>query len=145
MKFSSSKIIYLLFILVSFNNLQLKADDYPLEKISEQKNELLIESNKQSSDLKNSIFYAEGDVVITNTNNEFIAKSKKAIFYKLSGKVKLIGEVEVLTSDLNKIEAGEILYYVNENKFEAISDFNKRVNTKFVFNEDQILNNSIEK
>ena len=25
---------------------------------------------------------AEGDVVITNTNNEFIAKSTKAIFYK---------------------------------------------------------------
>ena len=33
----------------------------------------------QRTDLKNSIFYAEGDVVITNKNKEFIAKSKKKL------------------------------------------------------------------
>ena len=145
MIFLFSKLSYLLFILVFISTLKLKANDYSLDNISRQNSELLIESNKQSSDLKNSIFYAEGDVVITNTKNKFIAKSKKAIFYKLTGKVKLIGDVEVLTSDLNKIEAGEILYYVKENRFEAISDLNQRVNTKFVFNEDQILKQSKEK
>ena len=145
MKFLFSKISYFLLILVFANVLKLKADDYLPEDSSIRDSQLLIESNKQRTDLKNSIFYAEGDVVITNTNNEFIAKSKKAIFYKLSGKVKLIGEVEVVTSDLNKIEAGEIFYYVNENKFEAISGQNQRVSTKFVFNENQIINNSKEK
>ena len=142
MKFLFSKISCFLFILVLVDIHKLKADDFPLESVPARNNELLIESNKQRTDLKNSIFYAEGDVVITNTNNEFIAKSTKAIFYKLSGKVKLIGDVEVVTSDLNKIKAGEILYYVNENKFEAISGQNQRVNTKFVFNENQIINNS---
>ena len=140
MKSFFSKIKYLLLFLFIVNILNLKADNYPLENILDQNSELLIESNKQRSDLKNSIFYAEGDVIITNANKEFIAKSKKAIFYKSSGKIRLIGNVEVFTSELNKIKAGEILYYLKEKKFEAISDQNQRVNTKFVFNENNIIN-----
>ena len=140
MKSFFSKIKYLLLFLFIVNILNLKADNYPLENILDQNSELLIESNKQRSDLKNSIFYAEGDVIITNANKEFIAKSKKAIFYKSSGKIRLIGNVEVFTSELNKIKAGEILYYLKEKKFEAISDQNQRVNSKFVFNENNIIN-----
>ena len=140
MKSFFSKIKYLLLFLFIVNILNLKADNYPLENILDQNSELLIESNKQKSDLTNSIFYAEGDVIITNANKEFIAKSKKAIFYKSSGKIRLIGNVEVFTSELNKIKAGEILYYLKEKKFEAISDQNQRVNTKFVFNENNIIN-----
>ena len=140
MKSFFSKIKYLLLFLFIVNILNLKADNYPLENILDQNSELLIESNKQRSDLKNSIFYAEGDVIITNANKELIAKSKKAIFYKSSGKIRLIGNVEVFTSELNKIKAGEILYYIKEKKFEAISDQNQRVNTKFVFNENNIIN-----
>ena len=140
MKSFFSKIKYLLLFLFIVNILNLKADNYPLENILDQNSELLIESNKQRSDLKNSIFYAEGDVIITNANKEFIAKSKKAIFYKSSGIIRLIGNVEVFTTELNKIKAGEILYYLKENKFEAISDQNQRVNSKFVFNENNIIN-----
>ena len=140
MKSFFSKIKYLLLFLLIVNILNLKADNFPLENILDQTSELLIESNKQKSDLKNSIFYAEGDVIITNANKELIAKSKKAIFYKSSGKIRLIGNVEVFTSELNKIKAGEILYYLKEKKFEAISDQNQRVNTKFVFNENNIIN-----
>ena len=126
----------MIFIIVIFNFLKLKADDSSLKDISDQQNQIFIESNNQRSDLKNSIFYAEGNVVITD--KKFIAKSKKAIFYKLSGKIKLIGDAEVITSDSNKIRAGEILYYLKENKFEAISDLNQRVNTKFIFNKNNI-------
>ena len=140
MKSFFSRIKYLLFILFLVDFLEINADNFSLENISDRNSEILIESNKQRSDLKNSIFYAEGEVIITNTNKEFIAKSKKAIFYKLTGKIKLTGNVEVLTSDLNKIKAGEILYYLKENKFEAISEKNQRVNTKFVFNENKIIN-----
>ena len=143
MKSFFSRIKYLLFILflVDFLEiLEINADNFSLENISDRNSEILIESNKQRSDLKNSIFYAEGEVIITNTNKEFIAKSEKAIFYKLTGKIKLTGNVEVLTNDLNEIKAGEILYYLKENKFEAISEKNQRVNTKFVFNENKIIN-----
>ena len=140
MKSFFSRIKYLLFILFLLDFLEINADNFSLENISDRNSQILIESNKQTSDLKNSIFYAEGEVIITNTNKEFIAKSKKAIFYKLTGKIKLTGNVEVLTSDLNKIKAGEILYYLKENKFEAISEKNQRVNTKFVFNENKIIN-----
>ena len=140
MKSFFSRIKYLLFILFLVDFLEINADNFSLENISDRNSEILIESNKQRSDLKNSIFYAEGEVIITNTNKEFIAKSEKAIFYKLTGKIKLTGNVEVLTSDLNKIKAGEILYYLKENKFEAISEENQRVNTKFVFNENKIIN-----
>lgn len=140
MKSFFSRIKYLLFILFLVDFLEINADNFSLENISDRNSEILIESNKQRSDLKNSIFYAEGEVIITNTNKEFIAKSEKAIFYKLTGKIKLTGNVEVLTNDFNKIKAGEILYYLKENKFEAISEKNQRVNTKFVFNENKIIN-----
>ena len=139
MKSLVSKFSYLLFFGILFNVFLLRADNYPLEKISGQNSEFLIESNNQKSDLKQSIFYAEGDVIITNTNNEFIAKSKKAIFYKLEGKIKLMGNVEVVTGDMNKINAGEVIYYLKENKFEAVGDQNQKVNTKFFFNENKII------
>ena len=140
MKSFFSRIKYLLFILFLLDFLEINADNFSLENISDRNSQILIESNKQTSDLKNSIFYAEGEVIITNTNKEFIAKSEKAIFYKLTGKIKLTGNVEVLTNDLNEIKAGEILYYLKEKKFEAISEKNQRVNTKFVFNENKIIN-----
>ena len=139
MKSLVSKFSYLLFFGTLFNVFLLRADNYPIEKISGHNSEFLIESNNQKSDLKQSIFYAEGDVIITNTNNEFIAKSKKAIFYKLEGKIKLMGNVEVVTGDMNKINAGEVIYYLKENKFEAVGDQNQKVNTKFFFNENKII------
>ena len=134
------KIKNLLFILFLINFLELKADNYPPRNITEQNSEFLIESQKQRSDLENSVFYAEGDVIITNIDKEFIAKAQKAIFYRLSGKIKLIGNVEVITNDLHKLKAGKILYSIKENKFEALADHNQKVNTKFVFNENKILN-----
>ena len=137
MKIFLSKIKYFLLILFCQNFIVLNAEDLFIEKRSVGQNEILIESNNQRSDLKNSIFYAEGNVIITNTEKEFISKSNEAIFYKLSGKIKLIGDVEVTTSDSNKLKAGEILYFLDENRFEAISDSNQRVNTKFVFSEDK--------
>ena len=139
MKFLLSKIKYL-FYLTFFLNLFLKfqAEDFSSKNIPDQESQILIESNNQRSDLKNSIFYAEGEVKITSPDKNFIAKSEKAIFFKSSGKIRLIGNVEVITSDSGKIKAGEIIYYLIENKFEAVSDSNQRVNTKFDFNYNQI-------
>ena len=136
------KIKYLLPVLILANTFNLNADNYINEtkKSSEDNSEFLIESNNQKSDLENSIFYADGNVIITNTDKEFIAKSKKAIFYKLSGKMKLIGNVEVITSDANIIKAAEIIYFIKENRFEAISDQNQRVNTKFSL-DNNLINN----
>ena len=134
-----SKIRYLIFLLTLINFLELKADNYSFDNILGKESELLIESNKQRSDLKNSIFYADGDVLITNKNKKFIAKSEKAIFYKLIGKVNLIGNVEVLSGDMNKLKADEVIYSFKENKFEAIAAKNQKVITKFVFNKDNIV------
>ena len=145
MKSILSKNLTIFLFIFSFIFLQVMADNYPQEKISDQNSELIIESNNQESDLKNSIFYAEGNVVITNSDKGFIAKSKKAIFYKLKREIKLIGDVEVITSDSNIIKAGEILYNLEKNKFEAISDSKQRVNTLFNFNENNILIDSQDK
>ena len=134
MKVLSFNIRFLFFLLVLTNFLELKANNYSLENSSGKSSEILIESNKQRSDLKNSIFYADGDVIITNTLKQVIAKSKKAIFYKKLGKIKLLGNVEVLSGNMNKINAGEVIYYPKENKFEAIAVQDQKVKTKFVFN-----------
>ena len=130
---------YLYFLIFFINLLHSKAEEFSYSGMSDNQSQILIESNSQSSDLENSIFFAEGDVTITDTEKKFFAKSDKAIFYKSSSKIKLMGNVEVITSDSNKINAGEILYYLKDNKFEAISDSNERVNTKFVFNENKSL------
>ena len=144
MKIQFSKIRFVLLFLVLINALKLKADNYPLGNISGQISEFLIESNNQKSDMKNSIFYAEGEVVITNKKNEFIAKSEKAIFYKLMAKIKLIGNVEILSENINEIKASEVIYYIKENKFEALSGQNQKVNSKFVFDENNLLGNTTE-
>ena len=128
---------YTFLILFLLNNLKFRAEDFSLKNNSEQHSQILIESDKQRSDLENLVFYAEGDVIITNSKKEFIAKSKEAIFYKSSGKIKLIGDVEVVTSDSNIIRAGEIIYYLKENNFKAVSNLNQRVNTKFIFNKNK--------
>ena len=133
MKSFLNKTKYLYFFFFLINILHLKAEDFTFSSMSDNQSQILIESNSQSSDLENSIFYAEGDVMITNTDKEFVAKSNKAIFYKSSSKIKLIGNVEVITDDSSKLNAGEIFYYLRENRFEAISDLNERVNTRFVF------------
>ena len=138
MNLAFSKIIYLFSFLVFFNVLSLNSEEFSENNNNSKGSQILIESTNQRSDLENSIFYAEGDVIITNLEKEFIAKSKKAIFYKLSGKIKLIGEVEVITRDSGIIEAGEIIYFLKENKFEAISGQSKKVNTRFLVNENEI-------
>ena len=145
MKILFPKIKFFVALLFFYNHLSVNSEDFHLKNTSEQQNEILIESNNQRTDLENSIFYAEGDVIITNAEKEFIAKSKKAIFYKLSGKIKLIGNVEVITRDLSKVKAGEILYFVNENKFEAVSGSNQRVNSKFILNESKFTEQFKEK
>ena len=142
MKKFFSKIKFFIPILFFLNAYKINAEDYPLEKISNKENEIIIESNNQRSDLKNSIFYVEGDVLITNTKNEFIAKSKKAIINKLTGEIKLIGNVEISNSNSNKVRAPEIIFFSNENKFEAISDLNQRVKTTLVLQENKITNGS---
>ena len=136
MKITTFKKNYLFLILLFFWVSKINADDYPLKVSSNQESQILVESNNQSSDLNNSIFYAEGNVKITTADKEFIAKSNKAIFYKSTGKIKLIGDAEVITSDLNKVKAAEIIYFLNEKKFEAISDTNQRVKTTFGFNDN---------
>ena len=145
MKIFFYKIKYLFFILFFFSLYKINAQDYFLGNISNQENQIVIESNNQRSDSNNSIFYVEGDVFITNKNKEFIAKSNKAIIYKITGKIKLIGNVEIITSDSNKVRAAEIIYSLKERKFEAISDLNQRVKTTIVINENNINNSSKER
>ena len=136
MNFLFPKIKYLFISFLFLNFLAARAEKDPLNNKNDEKSQILIESNTQRSDFENSIFYAEGDVKITNTNKEFFAKSTKAIFYKLDGIIKLIGSAEVINNDSSKISADEILYYLEENKFEAISGPEQRVNTKFIFNKN---------
>ena len=64
---------YFYFFIFLIIGLQLKAENLPFLKISDNQSQILIESNSQSSDLENSIFYAEGDVMITNTDKDFVA------------------------------------------------------------------------
>lgn len=131
-----TKHLFILLFLLTF--FRVNAENFSLE-VGNQQNGIFIESDTQRSDPKNSIFYAEGDVIITNTDKEFIAKSQKAIFYKSTGKIKLVGDVQVITKDSNNMSAGEIVYSLKENTFEAISGANQKVSTKFVFDEGNIL------
>ena len=135
MKITFSKITYFLFILFFFGGSKMNSEDSTKKMTPYQESQILVESNNQRSDLNNSIFVAEGNVKITSADNEFTAKSNKAVFYKSSGKILLIGNVEVNTRDLNKVNAGEIIYFLKEKRFEAMSNSNQRVKTTFIVNE----------
>ena len=138
MKFNKIKYFFLIFFLFGFA--KINSGDSSSKIPLSQESQILVESNNQSSDLNESIFYAEGNVKITSADGEFKAKSNKAIFYKLSGKIKLIGNVEVTTNDFNKLKAAEITYFLKEKKFEAISDSNQRVKTTFGLGENKEVN-----
>ena len=56
MKSLVSKFSYLLFLGTIFNVFILKADNYPLEKVSGHNSEFLVESNNQKSDLVMRLF-----------------------------------------------------------------------------------------
>ena len=145
MKSLFSGLKYFSFSLFFLNCVLLNAESIPSGKSLDQNSQIIIESNTQRSDFENSIFHAEGDVRITNSKKEFFAKSKKAVFYKIDGIIKLIGDVQVITSDSSTINAGEMLYYLEENKFKAISAPEQRVNTKFIFNKDKTIDKLQEK
>ena len=134
----SSKIRYLFIFFVLIDVLKIKAEKLPLENSSGQNSYLLIESSKQKSDLKSSIFYDEGDVILTDHYKKVITKNKP-IFYKKIGKIKLIGNVEIISEGLNKLKPGEVIYSLKENKFVAISVQNQKVKTKLFFKENNIL------
>jgi len=140
MKFFFLKFKTLLFIFFIMNFTKINAENYSPADIYDQQSQILIEADSQKSDLINSIFYAEGDVIITNERNEFIAKAEKAIFYKLDGKIKLIGNVEIVNNDSSEIRAGEVIYFIRENKFEAISGLRQKVSTKFSLDTNDISN-----
>jgi len=54
-------------------------------------------------------------------------------------KIKLKGKVKLLSGDITKLKEKEIIYTYKENKFEVIAIQNQKVNIKFVFNENNIL------
>ena len=116
------------------------AQDNLSKSITNPESQIVVESTNQRSDFNNSIFYAEGNVLITNTDKEFIAKSNKAIIHKSDGKIQLIGNVEFTTNGSNKVQAAEMIFFLKEKKFEAASDLNQRVKTTFNFEEKNVTN-----
>ena len=140
--FFKAKYLFLLFFL-SFSKIY--GEDYFLKNISNQESKVILESNNQESDLENSIFNVEADVLITNYEQEFVAKANKAIIFKSTGKIKFIGGEELSTDEFNKIRAAETNYLFKEKKIEIISDINQKVKTTLVFNEDKMANPSKER
>ena len=134
------KIKDIFFILFLFGFGKMHAQDNLSKSITNPESQIVVESTNQRSDFNNSIFYAEGNVLITNTDKEFIAKSNKAIIHKSDGKIQLIGNVEFTTNGSNKVQAAEMIFFLKEKKFEAASDLNQRVKTTFNFEEKNLTN-----
>ena len=55
------------------------------------------------------------------------------------GKFKLRENVVVFLLDMNKTNSGKIIYSTKENKYEAFSIQNNKVNTEFSFNKKTYL------
>ena len=139
------KVKYLFLTLFFLIFPKIYGEDYFLKNISNQVSQIIVGFNNQKSDLDNSIFYAEADVIINNNGKEFISKANNAIIYKSTGKIKFTGNVKVSTADFKKVRAAEMLFFLKEKKIEAISDLNQIVKIALVFNEDKITNRSRER
>ena len=94
--------------------------------------------------MRDQNFFAEGGV-IRIIDEEFITTSNQSIIYKLIGKIKLVGILEVFIHDLIKDKAADFIFFLKEKKFEAISNFHQRVKIKYVFNETNKPNSSKER
>lgn len=145
MKICFLKAKYLFFILFFLSFPKIYGEDYFLKNISNQESKIILKSNYQASDLENSIFSDKADVLITNNDQEFVAKANKAIILKSTRKIKFIGGEELSADLFNKIKAAEIICFLKEKNIEAISDINQKVKTTLVFNEDKIANPSKER
>ena len=144
MKIFSPKTKYSFFMLFYLRFSKLYAKDYSLNKSLIKDNPLLNKSIYQRLDLRDQNIFADGGV-IRIMDEEFFTTSNQSIIYKLIGKIKLVGNVEVITHDLIKVKVAEVIFFLKEKKIEAISNFLQRVTIKYFFNETNKPNSSKER
>ena len=90
-------------------------------------NELVIESEFQSSINNRGYVIAEGDVLFSHNNFGIKAKSKNATYNTREEIIVLSGEVDVIQKNGNRLIADRVTYFINEQRIVALPLINQQV------------------
>jgi lipopolysaccharide export system protein LptA len=123
---------------VFFYTLQGRAEDGPSQSATPplpQGNSLVtIESDIQQADNQTGIVTATGNVRITYPEKGMVATSKQAQYFSKEGRLVLTGDVDVIDSGGQRIQAERLVYQLDQERLLAQPANGKQVMSKLKLN-----------
>jgi lipopolysaccharide export system protein LptA len=89
-----------------------------------------IESDLQQADNQTGIVTATGNVKITYPDKGMVATSRQAQYFSKEGRLILIGDVDVVDSDGQRIRAERLVYQLDQERLIAQPSEGKQVTSK---------------
>ena len=98
--------------------------------------EVVIESDRQSTDSMGDVFTAFGNVRINYPDKGIIATSKQAQYLKNEKIIVLIGDVEVTREGRDSLYGQRVVYFLDEDRLVADSKPGSQVLLIFIIDSD---------
>lgn len=89
-----------------------------------------IESDLQQADNETGVVTATGNVKITYPDKGMVATSRQAQYFSKEGRLILIGDVDVVDSDGQRIRAERLVYELDQERLIAQPSAGKQVTSK---------------
>jgi len=89
-----------------------------------------IESDLQQADNQTGVVTATGNVKITYPDKGMVATSRQAQYFSKEGRLVLIGDVDVVDSDGQRIRAERLVYQLDQERLIAQPSAGKQVTSK---------------
>lgn len=89
-----------------------------------------IESDSQQADNQTGVITASGNVRITYPERGMVATSRQAQYFSKEGRLVLSGDVDVIDSDGQRIQAERLTYSLDQERFLAQPSQGKQVTSK---------------
>ena len=89
-----------------------------------------IESDLQQADNQTGVVTATGNVRITYPERGMVATSRQAQYFSKEGRLVLTGDVDVIDSDGQRIQAERLVYSLDQERFLAQPSQGKQVTSK---------------
>ena len=127
----SSTIFFITFLSSIFSSIGFAAEDINTLNSELVDEEVIIESDRQSSDNKGGIFSAYGNVKIIYKKNGVIATSQQAQYLKKENILVLKGDVDLIRKGRDSLHAQRLVYLLENDEIIADSDSESQVLLNF--------------
>ena len=99
---------------------------------TQREEEVIIESDRQSTDSLGDIFTAFGNVRIIYPEKGIVATAQQAQYLKNEKIIVLIGDVEVVRADRDSLYGQRVVYFLDDDQFVADAKPGSQVLLKFI-------------